>query len=641
MASEPDAPHIDFYLISAVGQIAKLVPPKTHVCGRGADADIVVPDNYISRRHAELRWDPQSFWTLVDLGSRNGSLVNGTRVEQPTQLLDHAQIQFGGQLYTYFMVPPGTDPKTLATHTDELEVSATLEMASSDEQNRSTIQGAVDRAGLLDLIQFFTLTKRTGRLELSGPGDKAIWFVDGALRAARYGDHSGEGALTDLCLSDTERFEFHADELVPEGEAAISGSPDQVLMNLTLALDNYLRAGKASTAEAEGPSVEPDDADDDDEAAPAAPQSASPSPPSPPPQERPPAERTPQAVKVGRAQVPDFVGRTFGQVTLTSMIGYGHCAQVYRGKHKALDRDFAVKVMLSRDELHDERSRKRFLKEAQISSAIKHDNVIAVSDAGVSEDNLVYIVLELVEGPSLGQLKESRAQMSADELIPYALGIAEGLKVIHERGVIHRDLKPDNVLIAPDGTPKIADLGLARALDDDTVQRLTATGICVGTPLYMAPEAVTDSHGVTPKADIYSLGVTMYELLSGVPPFEGATPFEVMTAHLKETPRPLSSLVPDLDHRLSALVHRCLERDPDKRPDAAELAESLRKLKGERVSSGRLISHVSVPAALRQDKRKRKDASDGASLAVKIVVCSVVGLLVLAIVLAATLGRGS
>ena len=622
-------PKIAFYLISTRGQVAELEPGRHYVCGRDQLADVVVPDSLISRRHAEICWDDDSFWSIRDLGSRNGTTVNGQRIDGLAQLLDHSQVQFGGQVYTLFMAPPGADVDQLRQEASRMGAEDTLEMDSRESEAVKTgFEGSVTVQGLPDLIQFFILTRRTGRLALSGMKIKQIWFVQGEVHDASFGDRMALGALIAMASDPTERFEF--DEGAQPNSRKIMAPGEQILMDLALAMDNASH-GVGDSIEGLGPqdAVHPtfdpnrstdhldrpdsgyfDEFSELDGIA-----DEVPSPPGVIPLEATPmrsdaTEATPSAgvLAIDPAANGIFAGRKFGNVALRCLLGHGCMAQVYRGVNEVLGSNVAVKVMLDRDNggPRDKLNRKRFLREAQVAARIRHPNVVQALDAGQSDEGNPYMVMELVEGPSLGHLLNERGRISFIEMSRWAPGIAAGLGAIHAEGVVHRDLKPDNVMIAPDGTAKISDLGMAREDEDADVERLTGTGIVLGTPLYMAPEAVKDSHSVTPKADIYSFGVAVYQCLSGQPPFVGDTPYELMKAHLQGNYRPLNELCPDVDKGFIKLIHSCMDMDPKNRPDAVTLAQALGAYTRADATGDQALSHVKVGKGFKLAKKKKK-----------------------------------
>ncbi len=270
-----------------------------------------------------------------------------------------------------------------------------------------------------------------------------------------------------------------------------------------------------------------------------------------------------------------LIGRVFGNVRLTARLGAGAMGVVYRAHHEHIGTDVAVKFLAAGQ---GERSRERFLREGRAAAKVTSDHMVQVLDAGLA-DGTAYLVMELVNGHSLGRILDEHGALPAEAVARLGAGIALGLAAIHARAIVHRDIKPDNILVGTDGRPKIADLGLAKQLDNPELLRLTGTGMVVGTPLYVAPEVIRDPENVTIKADIYSLGVTLFHLASGRPPFDHSTPYEVMRAHLEQKPKLLSEVKPGvIPAALSQIVDRCLLKNPASRPSALDVADVLGQL---------------------------------------------------------------
>ncbi len=258
-----------------------------------------------------------------------------------------------------------------------------------------------------------------------------------------------------------------------------------------------------------------------------------------------------------------------GPYQIIEPIGAGGMGEVYRARDTRLNRDVAVKVLPS-DVAHDAARRHRFEEEARAVAALNHPNILSVFDVG--DD---YMVTELVEGESLRD-----AHLTQRKTVEVVAQIADGLAAAHEAGITHRDLKPDNVLLTRDGRVKILDFGLARVNASGTAQdsrTITDPGTVMGTPGYMSPEQVRGSN-VDHRSDIFSLGVVLYELLSGKRAFEGASSADMMSAILREDPAELPESVP---LGLRQIVHRCLEKKPEERfQSARDLAFALRSLSG-------------------------------------------------------------
>ncbi|HET7388699.1 MAG TPA: serine/threonine protein kinase [Nocardioidaceae bacterium] len=259
---------------------------------------------------------------------------------------------------------------------------------------------------------------------------------------------------------------------------------------------------------------------------------------------------------------------------LESRIATGGMGEVWRGSDTVLDRDVAVKV-LKAEHADDPSFRSRFETEARHAAALHHPNVASVFDYGElpAEDGSgvprPYLVMELVPGRPLSQLLRDR-RMPPDTAANLVAQAADAIGAAHAAGVVHRDVKPANLLVTPEGTVKITDFGIARAGE---TTGLTQTGQIVGTPQYLSPEQA-EGRPATPGSDLYSLGVVLYECLAGRRPFERQSPVGTALAHLREEPEPLPDDVPG---HLRRVVTRALAKDPaDRFGSAAEFAAALR-----------------------------------------------------------------
>lgn len=274
-----------------------------------------------------------------------------------------------------------------------------------------------------------------------------------------------------------------------------------------------------------------------------------------------------------RHQVGDRLGDRY---ELLEPIAVGGMGEVWRAVDQVLGRDVAVKV-LKPEYTSDPGFLDRFRAEARHTAALSHPNIAGVYDYGETTEGgreSAYLVMELVPGEPLSDELARQGRMPADRAMDLLGQAALGLAAAHAAGVVHRDVKPGNLLVTPDDTVKITDFGIARAVDDAP---LTRTGTVMGTAHYLSPEQV-GGHPATARSDVYALGVVAFECLSGHRPFDGATPSDVARQHLQDDPPALPTSVPS---GVRALVARCLEKDPDDRPqDAAEVARVARSLQG-------------------------------------------------------------
>jgi serine/threonine protein kinase len=265
-----------------------------------------------------------------------------------------------------------------------------------------------------------------------------------------------------------------------------------------------------------------------------------------------------------------------GRYQVEDVLGGGGMALVYRARDEELDRPVAIKL-LADNLAADEAFRKRFLREARLAAQLAHPNVVQVYDSGEA-DGRPYIVMEYVEGETLAELLSRRGRVPPAEAVELALQVCSGLEHAHRAGLIHRDIKPQNLLIRGDGTVKIVDFGIARSARGT---RLTETGSVLGTAAYLAPEQAAGEE-VTPAADVYAVGVVLYELLAGRTPHtaESLTQF-LVSGHDQSIPE-LRELAPEVPEALEDVVMRCLARIPEYRPPSAgALAASLSATSGE------------------------------------------------------------
>lgn len=279
----------------------------------------------------------------------------------------------------------------------------------------------------------------------------------------------------------------------------------------------------------------------------------------------------------------ELIGKKLGPYQILQRIGQGGMAEVYLAVHERLHRQVAIKVL--RHELATSTNLQRFLQEARASAALVHPNIVQVYDIG-QHDELNYIAQEYVAGVNLKEhlQKTPRHRLGLRETLSILLQVTAALQQSSLTGIVHRDIKPENILLTPKGEAKVADFGLARAAHFDTGE-LTKVNMTLGTPLYMSPEQIRGEE-VDSRSDLYSLGVTLYHILSGRTPFVGDTPLSLAVQHLQTAPPSLLELRPDLPKPMVELVMRLMAKDAKDRPSSptallTELEELRKQLQPE------------------------------------------------------------
>ncbi len=266
-----------------------------------------------------------------------------------------------------------------------------------------------------------------------------------------------------------------------------------------------------------------------------------------------------------------------GKYQLDKRLGAGGMGDVYRAENTAIGRVVAIKILRA-ELLSQPQVVQRFLREARAANKVRHPNVVDVLDVGEDRDGAPFIVQELLQGQDLSaHLEDFGGRISPRAALAILLPVIDAVTAAHRAGVIHRDLKPENVFLAKIEqriVPKVLDFGISR-VSDDPDQRLTSTNMAMGTPLYMAPEAIKGLRYTDARSDVWSLGVMLYELFTGLMPFSGDNQMSLFLAITTENPTPIApSAVPD---ELAKIIVRCLEKDPARRfTDAGDLALALR-----------------------------------------------------------------
>src|SRR5215831_11764712 len=263
-------------------------------------------------------------------------------------------------------------------------------------------------------------------------------------------------------------------------------------------------------------------------------------------------------------------------------------ADVYLAEDQELGRRVAIKILNGRH-ANDDQFIERFRREAKNAAALNHPNIVSIYDRGEAEDTY-YIAMEYLDGRTLKELIVGHGQAPVRVAVEYARQILSALRFAHRHGIVHRDIKPHNVLVDREGRVKVTDFGIARA----GTSQMTETGSIVGTAQYLSPEQARGGE-VDQRSDLYSLGVVLYELLTGKTPFEGDTPVEIAMKHLSNPPKPPSELRPEIPPELDMVVMRALAKDPNERYQSADEMEA----DLDRIARGAPVARTTADSATR------------------------------------------
>lgn len=267
-------------------------------------------------------------------------------------------------------------------------------------------------------------------------------------------------------------------------------------------------------------------------------------------------------------------GDNFGEYKVEKLIGRGGMAAVYLICHRESGARYAAKIMLPPSGEYEYEFRRRFVREAELAMKLDHRNLIKVYDAGEDpETGLCYIIMEYVPCGTVKERLKKKGKFSVREAVSVTAQIASALAVAHAAGVAHRDIKPDNIMFDAKGVPKLADMGIAKKFDDEgeSTTALTGTGMMIGTPAYMAPEQMMDSNILDGRADVYSLGVVFFEMLTGVRPNMDATATELLALAMNGQAFPdVRELNPEVPEAIAKIVEAMCRADLNERIQSAE-----------------------------------------------------------------------
>ena len=258
---------------------------------------------------------------------------------------------------------------------------------------------------------------------------------------------------------------------------------------------------------------------------------------------------------------PALAGRVIAGCRLQTLLGSGGMGAVWRAHHQALDIPVAVKLLLPIKEL-EASAAERLLREARSAARLRHPNIVGVLNVG-EEAGLPFLVMELVEGESLQQRLDRQGKLSLTEAVDILKQVLAALELTFEHRIVHRDIKPDNLLVDREGKVKLVDLGLAKQVGGNL--NLTQTGAVMGSPYYIAPEQAANSKAVDGRADLYALGCTFFHMLAGAPPYGGTTYLEIILKHIQGPLADLSALAPEIPTAIVEIAARMMAKDPVRR----------------------------------------------------------------------------
>ena len=308
-------------------------------------------------------------------------------------------------------------------------------------------------------------------------------------------------------------------------------------------------------------------------------------------------------------------GTAFGNYEVIAEIGQGGMGRVYKARDTLLDRPVALKVLseaLSRDEGFVQ----RFTREARVAARLNHPNIVQIYSFG-REGSTWYLAMELIDGNSIGGFMRSGAQFDEHDSITIVRHAARALRVAHQAGIVHRDVKPENLMMSMRGEVKLVDLGLAKSLEDDA--SLTGTGLTMGTPHYISPEQVRAQKDIDGRADVYSLGATLYHMASGKTPYTADSPSLVILKHLTDAPVDPRTHRPELTEGLSRVILRMMARERENRyrdmhavdRDLERLQKGLEPLLGAGTDPSTISSSETLATPARLDATSRSATAGG------------------------------
>lgn len=321
-----------------------------------------------------------------------------------------------------------------------------------------------------------------------------------------------------------------------------------------------------------------------------------------------PSDSTGTAAASGNASPDDIIGTILSErYEVTARIGQGGMGAVYEARHVLIGKRVALKVLLDK---HAEKEQvvARLKQEARLASSIGHDNIVDITDVGTTNTGRTFVVMEYLDGESLGACISRQGRIDSARIIEIATQIASALHAAHGKGIVHRDIKPDNIfLIKREGRDfvKVVDFGISKSMapSEDDELRLTQTGMVLGTPLYMSPEQAQGEDDLDHRIDIYALGVILYEAVTGEVPFRGKNYLNILTQVISEEPRKPSDLVANLDHNFESVILKSMAKDRGQRYQSmGDFGDDLKALADPDVKS----TGARITAARWRNRRERR-----------------------------------
>jgi serine/threonine-protein kinase len=321
----------------------------------------------------------------------------------------------------------------------------------------------------------------------------------------------------------------------------------------------------------------------------------------------------------------ELIGSTLNErYEVTSKLGQGGMGAVYEARHTVIGKRVAVKVLLDKHADKDQIVA-RLKQEARLASSIGHDNIVDITDFGITDSGRTFVVMEYLEGESLGATIARQGRLEETRIVHICAQIASALAAAHEKGIVHRDIKPDNIFLVKRGDVdfvKVVDFGISKSMDTESEDvRLTQTGMVLGTPLYMSPEQARGDDDLDHRIDIYALGVILYEAATGEVPFQGKNYLNILTQVISDEPNDPSVLHPDIDRDLESVIMKAMAKSRDDRyQHMSEIAADLEALADPNtVTTGARIT----AARWRQRRQRRSTRSYAAWLLAVFGVASV------------------